>query len=66
MKEKAIDCIQEGIAESFKRVKTYLFPYLYLKYNTYFSVLEQEPRYREILSEQKALYDRMLDKYKGL
>jgi hypothetical protein len=29
-------------------------------------VLEQEPRYREILSEQKALYDRMLDKYKGL
>jgi serine/threonine protein kinase/tetratricopeptide (TPR) repeat protein len=66
MKEEAIDCIQEGIAESFKLIKTHLFPYLYLKNNTYFSVLEQEPRYREILSVQKALYDRMLEKYKGL
>ena len=65
-KDEAIDCIREGIAESFKLVKTYLFPYLYLKNNTYFSILEQEPRYREILSEQKALYDRMLESYKGL
>jgi len=66
MKDEAIDLIQGGITESFKLVKTYLFPYLYLKNNTYFSVLEQEPRYREILSAQKALYDRMLERYKGL
>lgn len=66
MKDEAIENINIGIEEGFKKIKEYMYSYPYLKNNPCYDNLRDDPRFKEIVRRQKKEYDEKLKKYGGL
>jgi TolB-like protein/Tfp pilus assembly protein PilF len=66
MKDEAIENINIGIEEGFKKIQQYMYSYPYLKNNPCYDNLRDDPRFKEIERRQKKEYDEKLKKYRGL
>jgi tetratricopeptide (TPR) repeat protein len=63
MRDEAIKNIKVGIDEGFDRHKTYLYSYPELISNPYFDNLRDDPRFMEIVKQEKEKYKEKLRKY---
>lgn len=66
MKDEAIENIRLGIKLGFKESQHYLYSYLMLKENPCFESLRDDPRFREILSEQRIIYYSRMNKARDI
>ena len=66
MKDKAIQNIYEGINRGFQVVKDVMYAYPLLISNRLYESLRSDPRFTELLSQEKEKYDRKLKAYQGL
>ncbi len=66
MKDEAIENIQEVIKNGFFKVKTYPYTYYSLIENRFFDGLRDDPRFQEIVKEEKKKYQERLKKYSDL
>jgi serine/threonine-protein kinase len=63
LKDKAIEYIKLGIEKGFEEVLDYMYDYPFLNTNYYFDKLRDDPRFIEILAQQKKKYEENLSKY---
>ncbi len=61
--EEAIRTIEKGIEHGFAEQGYYLYPYPTLAANPVFESIRKEPRFQEILKQQKAIYEERLGKF---
>jgi serine/threonine protein kinase/Flp pilus assembly protein TadD len=66
MKDEALENIRLGIMKGFEETQDYLYEYPFLASSYFFDSLRDDPRFREILEKQKAVYLENLKKYGGL
>jgi serine/threonine protein kinase/Tfp pilus assembly protein PilF len=66
MKDEAIKNINEGIDRGFEEVKSYLYSYPYLENNPGYDNLRDDPRFQELLKNEKEKYEAKLKKYGDL
>ncbi len=66
MKDEAIRTIEEGIERGFEVRRQYLYSYPLLAKNSIFKSLRSEPRYQEILRQQKLRHKEELRKFAEL
>ncbi len=65
MNDKAIAVIRIGIKNGFAETYDYLYPYQVLA-SPFYDTLRTDPRFQEILKEQKELNNAQLEKFRGL
>jgi TolB-like protein/Tfp pilus assembly protein PilF len=63
MKDKAIENIKKGIDAGFRELKEYYYTYLVLINNPFYENLYDDPRFREIVENEKKKYDERLKRY---
>ncbi len=63
MTDDAIRNINVGIEEGFEKEFEYLYPYPFLKSNSCYDALRDDPRFKEILRKQKDAYEEIQKKY---
>jgi len=63
MKDKAIENIKKGIDVGFQEIKEYYYTYLALINNPFYESLYDDPRFREIVENEKKKYDERLRRY---
>jgi len=63
MKDEAIENIKKGIDIGFRESQEYLYTYLFLKNNPSYKNLEDDPRFKEIVKNEKKKYDERLKRY---
>jgi serine/threonine protein kinase/tetratricopeptide (TPR) repeat protein len=63
LKDKAIEYIKLGIEKGFQEVLDHMYDYLFLNTNHFFDNLRDDPRFLEILAQQKKRYEENLIKY---
>jgi len=63
LKDKAIEYIKLGIEKGFEEILDYFYEYSFLKTNSFFDKLRDDPRFIEILAQQKKKNDEYLKKY---
>jgi serine/threonine protein kinase/Flp pilus assembly protein TadD len=63
LKDKAIEHIKLGIEKGFPEMLDYMYDYLFLNTNYFFYKLRDDPRFIEILAQQKEKYEEYLKKY---
>jgi len=63
MKDEAINKIEEGILLGFLDSKEYLYSYPFLASNPCYSRLRYDPRFKEILRQEKKIYREKLKKF---
>jgi serine/threonine protein kinase/Tfp pilus assembly protein PilF len=66
LKEKAITYINEGIAKGFEYRLMYLYSYPYLINNPCYDNLHDDPRFQEIVNQEKEKYETKVKKYGDL
>jgi TolB-like protein/Tfp pilus assembly protein PilF len=63
MKDKAIENIKKGIDTGFREMKEYYYTYLVLINNPFYESLYGDPRFKEIVENEKKKYDERLKRY---
>ncbi len=63
MKDEAIEHIRDVIENGFSEIKTYPYTYRSLTGNHFFDGLRKDPRFREIVEEEKTKYQKRVKKY---
>lgn len=63
MKDKAIENIQKAIERGFYEIKEYLYSYPFFINNHFYDNLRDDPRFQEILRNEKEKYEEKLRKY---
>jgi serine/threonine-protein kinase len=63
MNDEAIRNIRVGIEEGLRNLFVYLYPYPFLKNNPCYDNLRNDPRFEEILEEEKKKYEEKRKKY---
>lgn len=66
LKDDAIRIIRLGIEQGFEKLQDYLYEYPFLARCFFFDGLRGDPRFEEILTQQKKRYEENLKKYGGL
>jgi hypothetical protein len=66
LKEEAIQLIRLGIDQGFEKLQDYMNEYPFLASCFFFDSLRGDPRFEEILRQQKKRYEENLKKYGGL
>ncbi|MFC2163765.1 protein kinase [Acidobacteriota bacterium] len=66
MKDIAVQRIEEGRERGFEEIKMYLYTYQDIVNNPLFASLKGDPRFQEIVEEEKQKYEEMLAKYTDL
>jgi hypothetical protein len=66
MRDEAIENIQLGIELSFYKIGDYYYSYPVLINNPCYDNLLDDPRYQEILKNEKIKYEEKIAKYKDL
>ena len=66
LKDKAIEQIKLGIEKGFQEVFDYIYEYPFLNVDYFFDKLRDDPRFIEILAQQKKKYEENLKKYSML
>jgi serine/threonine protein kinase len=66
MKDEAIENIQEVIKNGFSKVKTYPYTFYSLTKNHFYEDLRDDPRFQEIIKEEKKNYQERLRKYSDI
>jgi hypothetical protein len=63
MNDEAVEFIREGIEKGLEITQEHLYPYPILMTNPFYDNLRDDPRFQEILKEQKDKYEERLKKY---
>jgi serine/threonine-protein kinase len=63
LKDKAIEYIKLGIEKGFQEILDYMYDYPFLNTSYFFDKLRDDPRFIEILAQQKKKYEENLSKY---
>jgi hypothetical protein len=66
MKDEAIENIQEVIKNGFFEIKTYPYTYIALTENPFLDGLRDDPRFREIVKEEKKKYQERVKKFSDI
>jgi len=66
MKDKAIENIQNVIKFGLGQIKTFPYTYLALSENNFYDGLRDDPRFQEIIKEEKNKYQERLKKYSDI
>ncbi len=63
MKDEAIENIKKGIDTGFQEAQEYLYTYLFLKNNSSYESLDDDPRFKQIVESEKKKYEERLEMY---
>ncbi len=66
MKDEAIRYIKKGNEEGFQLIKDYLYPYPLLMSNPFFENLRNDPRFQEVVTNEKKRFDEKNRQYGAL
>jgi hypothetical protein len=66
MKDEAIRYIKKGNEEGFQLIKDYLYPYPLLMSNPFFENLRNDPRFQEVVRNEKKRFDEKNRQYGAL
>ncbi len=66
MKDEAIENIRDVIKNGFAKIKTYPYTYDVLTENPFFEGLRDDPRFQEIVREEKIKYQERVKKYSDI
>ncbi|MBA7714873.1 hypothetical protein ES703_123905 [subsurface metagenome] len=66
MEDEAIENIQKVIDKGFYKLQTYPYSYHVLTKNYYYNSLRDDPRFKEIVKEEKKKYQEKLKKYSDI